>query len=233
MKRFFVLTTFFALAAPFSAHATIQGLNQIPTPDVQPEGLLSLTLQQADPQIGDRRQFQVEYGLTKRFGLFYSHGFSPTQDKLGGEYALVQKKPYLLSVGFLNLQNNHGSAQLFVEGGYYKGRNQFSAGLVRAGNNNQVILGYLHTFNDKVQFTADYQQGRNNFSTMGLVVNLTKNLSFNPALYFTNSSPRHTYGYAALTYNFNLKPQRSASPTEPNGAGTTTQPASTSPSQKS
>ncbi len=231
MKRFFFLTTMVAFVATVPASATTKGLNQIVTPDVQPEGLLSLSLQQVHPQIDNATQFQIEYGLTKRFELSYAHGFSPSQDRLGAEYALVQKNPYLLSVGFLNFQG-HSAAQPFVEGGYYKGHDQFSAGLVRIQGHSEPILGYSHTFNSFVQFSADYQQGRDNFSTVGLTFNLTKSLVFNPALYFTNSTPRHTYGYAVLTYNFDLKPNRNASPEEPNGSGTANQPASKPPSQK-
>ncbi len=231
MKRFLILTTILILGATLSAHGTTKGLNQIVTPDVQPEGLLSLSVQQVHPQIDNPTQFQVEYGLTKRFELSYSHGFSPSQDRLGAEYALIQKNPYLLSVGFLNFQR-HSAAQPFIESGYYKGKEQFSAGVVRVSGHIEPIFGYLHTFNNFVQFSADYQQGQDNFSTVGLTFNLTKSLVFNPAIYLTNSTPRHTYGYAVLTYNFDLKPKRNASPDQPNGSGTANQPASTPPSQK-
>ncbi len=206
MKRFLFLTTF-ALCEVAAARATTKGLNQIVTPDVQPQGLLSLSVQQVHPQIDNATQFQVEYGLTKRFELSYAHGFSPDQDKLAGEYALIQKNPYLLSVGFLNY-TRRSSAQPFVEGGYYKGRNQFSLGAVRVGSHMEALAGYLYNISDKVQLSADYQSQKENFSTVGLSFNLTKNLVFNPAIYFTNSTPRHAYGYAVLTYNFDLNHAR-------------------------
>ncbi len=46
------------------ALATTKGLNQIVTPDVQSVGVLSVSVQQVDPNIADRCEGQSEIGLT-------------------------------------------------------------------------------------------------------------------------------------------------------------------------
>jgi len=57
---------------------------------------------------------------------------------------------------------------------------------------------------------SDYQQGTDNFATIGIAYALTPRLSMNPALYITNSTPRHAYPYVVLTWNVRAwKPRRS------------------------
>ena len=171
------------LAGRAPARATTKGLNQIPTPDIQPVGELSLSLQEVHPQIDNSSQFQLEYGITKRFEIAEVHGFSPGEDRIGAEYGLVQKKPYLLSIGFLNQSSLGAAPQPFIEGGYYKGNEQLMAGSVRAGlSSTELIAGWLHIVNKTVQLSADYQSGTRNFSTAGITFNITLNLIFNPAL---------------------------------------------------
>ena len=57
---------------------------------------------------------------------------------------------------------------------------------------------------------SDYQQGTDNFATIGITYALTPRLSMNPGLYITNSTPRHAYPYVVLTWNVRAwKPRRS------------------------
>ena len=57
------------LALARGASATVQGLNQIPTPDVQKPGALSIAYQQIDPVLGNRYQAQFDLGVTPRLEL--------------------------------------------------------------------------------------------------------------------------------------------------------------------
>jgi len=50
---------------PAAAAATTKGLSQIVTPDIQPEGQLSLSFQAQSKQIGNPYEFQGELGFTK------------------------------------------------------------------------------------------------------------------------------------------------------------------------
>jgi hypothetical protein len=49
--------------------------------------------------------------------------------------------------------------------------------------------------------TADYLGGSDNFATVGVTVALTPNLSFNPAIYISNSKGHRAFGYGVLSWN--------------------------------
>jgi hypothetical protein len=53
------------LLSASSSFATMQGLNQIATPDVQTEGTFALSFDAQDRKIGNPYQVQAEIGLTK------------------------------------------------------------------------------------------------------------------------------------------------------------------------
>src|SRR4030088_1513887 len=90
------------LLFPFSAvHyscATTKGLSQIVTPDLQPEGDLSLSLQIQDKRIANPYQFQAEIGLTKWAEVAVFQGFKPNEEVIATEFGLLRTEPYLLSV---------------------------------------------------------------------------------------------------------------------------------------
>src|SRR5438067_8135235 len=54
----------FTFSAVHSSFATTKGLSQIVTPDLQPEGDLSLSLQIQDKRIANPYELQAELGLT-------------------------------------------------------------------------------------------------------------------------------------------------------------------------
>src|ERR1051326_1430725 len=85
-----------------SASATTKGLSQIVTPDLQDEGDLSMSLQIQDKRIANPYELQAELGLTKWAEAAVFRGFDPDEWIFGTEFGLVQKQPYLLSVGFVN-----------------------------------------------------------------------------------------------------------------------------------
>ena len=74
-----------------AAFATTKGLNQIVTPDVQPFGILSLSVQQQDPNIANRYEVQAELGLTNRLEVAVFQGYSPPEQVVNSEYSLFQK----------------------------------------------------------------------------------------------------------------------------------------------
>src|SRR6266550_418061 len=82
--------------------ATTKGLSQIVTPDLQPEGELSLSLQIQDKRIANPYELQAEMGLTKWAEFAVFRGFKPDDWIFGTEFGLLTKEPYLLSVGFVN-----------------------------------------------------------------------------------------------------------------------------------
>jgi hypothetical protein len=98
-----VLAVAGSLAAAHASFATTKGLNQIVTPDLQREGELSLSLQAQDERIGNSYEIQSELGLTKWAEIAVFKGFKPNELIFGTELGLLQREPYLLSVGFANL----------------------------------------------------------------------------------------------------------------------------------
>lgn len=200
------------LTAP--ALATTKGLNQIVTPDVQPAGVLSLRLQQQDPNIGNRYQAQLELGLTRGLEVALFQGASPSEQIFGLEGSLYKKGPYLLSAGFINWSSMGSAPQPFVETGYYHGKYELILGAIRvltekqgvggsvlSNHETQAILGAAYQVHPRVLLQLDYQSGAGNFSTAGFTYNITPNLQVNPSIYVANIAPHPLYGYVVLTYN--------------------------------
>jgi hypothetical protein len=121
-----VATPLLAVAPP--ALATTKGLSQIVTPDVQPAGQLSLSLQGQAKHIGNPYEAQAELGLTPWFEVAAFQGFSPHEGIFGAELSLLNKDPWLLSAGFVNWSTEGDSPQPFIEGGYYGTHNKLIAG---------------------------------------------------------------------------------------------------------
>jgi hypothetical protein len=196
------------------AMATTKGLNQIVTPDIQTDGVLSVSYQQTDPNIADREQIQLEYGFNKRFEAALFQGFSPDDEVLSVEYGIIQHKDFLLSTGFANWSTQGVAAQPYLEAGYIKGNSYVMAGITEqvvspAGNSGAVhqaqsILGYAYRLHPRLLLQVDYQAGETNYSSAGFTFNITPSLQFNPAVYLSNSVPYKGYGYAVLTWNITV-----------------------------
>ena len=182
--------------------ATTKGLNQIVTPDIQPMGQISISLQAQNPVIGNSIETQIEAGFTQRFEMALFLGLSPGDQILNAEYGLSVKQPWLLSVGLNNWSRRGAYAQPYIEAGYYKGRIHSMIGYIHANNREEAIVGLGYQTMDNLMLQADFQSGEENFSTVGFTYNLTPNLSFNPAVYISNDSSHDLYGYAVLTWSF-------------------------------
>ncbi len=189
-----------SVAAGSPAGATTKGLNQIITPDTQPEGVLSISFQGEHPAIGNSKQLQFEVGLTRKLEVALSRGLSPGQFIGGVEYGLVQRPHLLFSTGLYAPGPGQGF-QPFLEAGWVSGRDYLIAGVIRQGYQLSSLLGWAHAVNRQLQVAVDYQAGSDNFATAGLIYNFTPTLQLNPAIYVSNSSPHHTYGYAVLSWN--------------------------------
>jgi len=85
-----------------SVQATTKGLSQIVTPDLQPEGDLSLSFQAQDMRIANPYEFQAELGVTKWAEVAVFQGFKPNEEIFATEIGLLRKEPLLLSIGFTN-----------------------------------------------------------------------------------------------------------------------------------
>jgi len=199
-----VLGVFLCLVlSSFQAHATTKGLNQIVTPDIQPTGVLSTSLQLQNSAIGNSQQFQYELGLSRNFEVAVFQGLKPGQTVLNWELGLVQSKSFLLSTGMLGMQNG-SKPQPFLEAGYYVDKAFCIAGLQHQDSGNQGVLGLGYQYSPSALITMDYITGQENYLTAGVTFTLTKNLSFNPAVYISNSSPHKSYAYGVLSWNSKL-----------------------------
>src|SRR6266403_2851576 len=115
-----IATMIVILSSALASFATTKGLSQIVTPDLQPEGNLSLSLQIQDKRIANPYELQAEIGLTKWAEAAVFHGFDPDEWIIGTEFGLVQKEPYLLSIGFVNWSPHLDvDPQPFIEAGYH------------------------------------------------------------------------------------------------------------------
>jgi hypothetical protein len=197
-----LVATFFVIQ---TAAATTKGLSQIVTPDLQPEGDLSLSFQAQSERIANPYQLQAELGLTKWAEIAVFEGFKPNEVIMGAELGLIQKEPYLLSAGFVNWSpQRHVDPQPYLEAGYYLEHQKFIVGAMHVDYRNEVILGYAYDFNKTWRAQVDFQSGSGNSSTIGITCNITRDLQMNPALYVTNDSPHHVLGYVVFTYTFHL-----------------------------
>ena len=188
-----------------STFATTKGLSQIVTPDLQEEGDLSLSLQIQDKRIANPYELQAELGLTKWAEVAVFRGFDPDDWILGTEIGLIQKEPYLLSIGFVNWSPHLDvDPQPYIEAGYYLEHHKFIVGAIHAGYKNEAILGYAYDFNKTWRVQVDFQSGSENSSTIGFTCNLTRDFQFNPAIYFSNDDPRRIMGYIVFTYTFHV-----------------------------
>jgi hypothetical protein len=193
------------LSSAPSLFATGKGLSQIVTPDLQPEGELSLSFQAQSERIANPYELQMEMGLTKwaEFAIF--RGFKPDDWIFHTEFGLLTKEPYLLSAGFLNWSpHTNVDPQPYIEGGYYTEHHKVIAGAIHVGYRNEALLGYAYDFNQRWRVQVDWQSGSENSSTIGFTCNVTRNFQFNPALYVSNDSKHDLFGYIVFTYTFHL-----------------------------
>jgi hypothetical protein len=193
-----------ALVTVEPAAATTKGLSQIVTPDLQPEGELSMSFQAQARRIANPYELQAELGLTKWFEAAVFQGVSPNEQILGTQLSLVQHGPYLLTTGFINWSTRGVSPQPLLEGGYYTEHDKFMAGVVRVSDRNEALLGWAHDFNAMWRFQLDYQSGRENYFTVGFTCNVSEAFQFNPALYIANDNSHSAVGYIVFTYTLRL-----------------------------
>ncbi|MBX6419525.1 MAG: hypothetical protein QJR02_03115 [Sinobacteraceae bacterium] len=180
--------------------ATTKGLSQIVTPDLQPQGELSLSFQAQSRHIGNPYQLQAELGVTSWLEVAAFQGFSPNEQVLGMQLGLVQRDPWLLTTGFINWSTRGQAPQPFLEGGYYTEHDKFMAGPILVHEHVQALLGWAHDFNPVWRFQLDYQSGDANFFTVGFTCNVTPSFQFNPAVYFANSGSHRAFAYIVFTY---------------------------------
>jgi hypothetical protein len=199
------LMMFAILSSASSSFATTKGLSQIVTPELQPEGNLSLSLQIQDKRIANPYELQAELGLTKWGEVAVFRGFQPDDWIFATEIGLLTKEPYLLSVGFLNWSPHlNVDPQPFIEAGYYTERHKVIAGALHAGYKNEAILGYAYDFNQTWRVQVDWVSGSENSSTIGFTCNITRDFQFNPALYVNNGPKHDLFGYIVFSYTFHL-----------------------------
>jgi len=200
-----IMIVLIVVSSGSSSFATTKGLSQIVTPDLQPEGDLSVSLQIQDKRISNPYELQAELGLTKWGEVAVFRGFQPDEWIFGTEIGLLTKEPYLLSIGFVNWSPHLDvDPQPFVEAGYYTEHHKVIVGAIHAGYKNEAILGYAYDFNETWRVQVDFQSGSENSSTIGFTCNVTPNFQFNPALYVSNGPKHDLFGYIVFTYTFHV-----------------------------
>jgi len=182
------------------ACARITGLNQIPTPDIQPRGLLSINVQGENNALGDSWQLQFEVGLTPSFGVALFEGFSPNESMLNAELGLIKKGSFLLSTGMLGIENRL-RPQVFLEGGYYTGKSYLIGGIQKQHPSFLGVFGIAYQAASNILFAADYVGGSDNFATAGVNIALSPTVTFNPVVYISNTTPHRFYGCGVLKWN--------------------------------
>ena len=185
------------------AQATTKGLSQIVTPDLQPEGDLSLSLQAQDQRIANPYQAQAELGVTDWAEVAVFQGFKPNEEIFGTEIGLLRKEPCLLSIGFVNWSpRSHVDPQPYIEGGYYNEHHKIIVGAIHVDYKNEAILGYAYDFNKQWRVQVDFQSGSENSSTIGFTWNITPDFQVNPALYVTNDKTHDLLGTSSSPTRF-------------------------------
>lgn len=192
------------LAGSASVHATIVGLNQIVTPEIQPAGVLGLSVQLEHPAIGNSQQLQGELGLTPRFEVAWFQGLTPGEGLFSTELNLLEQGPHLLTAGAINWSTRGGSAQPVLEYGYYTDSDHWVVGAIHANAQAELLLGYRRQMTETFALALDFQGGAANSTTVGFTYNFTPQFSIAPALYRTNGRPHHLLGYVVLTYNLTV-----------------------------
>ncbi len=195
LRRYWVLLLF-----PLPAFATTKGLSQIVTPDLQKPADLSLSYQAQDSVIGNSQELQAELGITPWAEAAVFRGFKPGEFIFATEFGILRKEPFLLSTGFINLSTRGGPMQPYLESGYYTEHSKGMAGVVRANDEIEVILGYAYDFDPHWRAQVDFQSGANNFTTIGFTYTLNERFQFNPALYVDHTTDHALAGYLVLTY---------------------------------
>jgi hypothetical protein len=185
------------------AFATIIGLNQIATPDIQPTGVLSVLAQGQNGALGNTEQLQLELGVTPRFEVALFRGFEPGETNLNAELAFVQGQHFLLSAGLLGVQNRL-QPQPFLEAGWNVGKWYPVAGIQVQDSKLLGVLGVAYQVTPRLSLRTDYVSGPDSFATVGLNAYITPALSFNPAVFITNSSPHRLFGYGVLSWNIKV-----------------------------
>ncbi|MGC8669164.1 MAG: hypothetical protein ACP5VE_13710 [Chthonomonadales bacterium] len=192
------------LAMGMQASATTKGLNQIVTPDIQPAGLLSLSLQWQERAIGNPLQIQYEIGLVRGLEAAAFQGLQPGETSLAVEGALLQKGSWTLSAGSLGIGIGKGSAQPFVEGGYALKWGTCICGVLQNRGSVQVLAGVLWQVSPRLAGQLDHQGGAGNFTTIGFTWYATPAFSVNPAVYLSNDGTHSAHAYVVATWNIRL-----------------------------
>lgn len=188
----------FSTAAAF---ATTKGLNQIVTPDVQPYGQLSISVQAQHPDIGNGLELQTELGVTKNFEIAIFQGIKPGALIFNAEYGIIQNGGTLLSAGVNNVRWGRGAVQPYLEAGYSRGKSRYMAGTAYSSSHLEGILGWGYQATPDLLLQLDYQSGAENYFTAGINVNISRNVQFNPAIYISNTASHTLLGYGVLTWN--------------------------------
>lgn len=186
------------------ASATIAGFNQIATPEIQPQGVLSINCQTGNKALENATQLQLELGVTESVGVAVFQTFSPCKTLFNAELALVNRKRFIVSTGLLGTDSGT-QYQPFVEGCYSPGKACIIGGIQWQEGACLAVFGFSYQATQRLLLTSDYISGSENYATVGFTyVAITRSLSFNTALHVSNSDPHGAFALTTVTWDIDV-----------------------------
>jgi hypothetical protein len=207
------LTAAFVVAVAATSSRVLgapNGLNQIPIAKVYGDGGIASSFATSD--LGGSSSFATfQYGLYNIAELGVDWQTSPSDQRaalLNGKLLLLHKPGGLpdVAVGFENVATNRQAVPYIVATTQPR-LFGFSLGAIRpAGEAYHAMGGLSYNATNNLQVVADLIGGVENFTSIGVIDNVTPQLQFNAAYAQPNSGSAGGPGYIfSITYIFHLK----------------------------
>ena len=194
---------------PCSAFGAPNGLNQIPIAKVYGDQGVALSV--SDVIEGQSAvTYTTQYGLFDMAEIGLDYQASPSSDRafLGNAKILLLHKPGSLpdvAIGVQNVATGH-EAVPYAVATTQPAKIGVSVGVIQPVSQPcQVMGGISYTWTDQLQIVADAIAGSSNYSTLGVIANITPSLQFNVAYASPNGKSAGPQGCILnLTYIFHL-----------------------------
>lgn len=191
-------------------NASPNGLNQIPIAKVYGDGGFASSYSLSN--LGGSQSFlTTQYGLYNIAEVGVDYQMSPADQSaflLNGKLLLLHKPGNLpdVAVGFENLAT-HRQTEPYLVATTQPSLFGFSLGAIRpAGQTFEGMGGVSYNASKTLQIVADTITGRSNFTTLGVIDNVTPMIQVNVAYAQPNSGEAGGPGYIFnVTYIFHLK----------------------------
>lgn len=203
---FAISATFF----PLPSIAAPNGLNQIPIAKVYGDGGVAVSFAQSNLG-GSTSIFTTQYGLYNIGEVGVDYQAAPGDQSsllLNGKVLLLHKPGSLpdIAAGFENLASHRSTEPYIVATTQPKLFGFSVGGITPAGQSSQWMGGVSYNATKNLQIVADAIGGGSNFTTVGVIDNITPLIQLNVAYAQPNSAAAGGPGYIFnLTYIFHMK----------------------------